>query len=122
MWLYEHLETVIGGIFLAGVAWHFVRRLAERRSYEALRADYGFALAAAQGTAELEARVQFAECHRALMNSGRPGWLTGLGGQASRTLKVCLAVLLVALFLKGPIEQGHREEAARPAAPTARER
>jgi hypothetical protein len=50
--------------------------------------------------------VRAQEFHRDFMRSWCPGWFEGFGRRVRTMLKLCAALTLLALFLKGPIERG----------------
>jgi len=116
MWFYENLESIVGGIFAAGVALHFLTRWRERQRYRELRRAYEHSV---RETRELDgapaAVVREAELYRAFMHSWLPGWFEGFGRCVRTWLKFCAAFTLLAFFLKGPIERGEEEYAKRQA-------
>lgn len=112
MCFYENLWTIIGAVFASGLALHFAARWRQRRRYRTLRRVYEEAVRGAREAAREPADVVRAvELHRALMNSYLPGWLEGFGRSLLSNVKVCAALTLLALFLKGPIERGEAEYA-----------
>jgi hypothetical protein len=106
MWVYENLEMCIGGIFVAGIAEHFLRRWRHRRRYQVLRQAFERAVRTVRATeGDPAAVVRCAELERDFMRAWWLGWSFGLGARARGMLKLCAALTLLAFILKGPIER-----------------
>jgi hypothetical protein len=119
LWFYENLEFIVFGIFVLGVALHFLVRQMERQNYLELRAAYEEAVREARDShGEPSAVVRRIELHRAFMHSWLPGWFDGFGRCLGRWLKVCAVFTLIAYFFKGPIMWGEEEYAKRGARAT----
>ena len=111
MFVYDHLEPLVGAVFVAGISSHFLARWRQRRRYVALRAACEDAVHVASLRAgDPVAMVRLQELHREFMRAWLPGWLDGLRRRVVITAKTCAVLTLVALFFKAPIE---RREAAR---------
>ena len=114
MWVYDNLEACIAGVFASGVAMHFAGRWQYRRRYLALRDAFEHAVRRVQATDQDPAAVvRCAELERDFMQARWLGWCPGLGARVRTMLKVCAALILLAFLLKGPIERGEAEQAAR---------
>jgi len=112
MWVYENLELVIGGVFVAGLGRHFAARWCDRRSYLALRRAYEEAVREVrEAGGDAAALVRGQELHREFMRAYFPTWFEGFGRRLRSTAKLCAALTLLAFFLKGPIERGEAEAA-----------
>ena len=111
MFVYDHLEPLVGAVFVAGISSHFLTRWRQRRRYVALRAACEDAVHVASLRAgDPVAMVRLQELHREFMRACLPGWLDGLGRRLAGTAKTCAVLMLVAFFFKAPIE---RREALR---------
>jgi hypothetical protein len=113
MFVYDHLEPLVGAVVVAGISSHFLARWRQRRRYVALRAACEDAVHVASLRAgDPVAMVRLQELHREFMRAWLPGWLDGLGRHLAGTAKTCAVLMLVAFFFKAPLE---RREAARQA-------
>ena len=111
MFVYDHLEPLVGAVFVAGISCHFLTRWRQRRRYAALRAAYESAVEDVHRLGgQPAAVVRWQELQREFMRAWLPGWLDGLGRRLAGTAKTCAVLMLVAFFFKAPIE---RREALR---------
>ena len=110
MFVYDNLELCLASVFAVGVLSHFAQRRRHRRRYLALRAACEMAVREVQESeAQPGAVVHWKELERELMRAYFPGYFVGLGRRVNTMLKLCAALALFALFLKGPIERGEAE-------------
>jgi hypothetical protein len=124
MWVYENLEFIIGGVFVAGLGGHFAARWRHRRGYATLRRAYENAVREVRDTGgDPAALVRGQELHREFMRACLPGWFDGFGHRLRMMAKLCAGLTLLAFLLKGPIEHGEataaRKAQARAAAANA---
>ena len=120
MFVYDHLEPLMGAVFVAGISSHFLTRWRQRRRYVALRAACEDAVHVASLRAgDPVAMVRLQELHREFMRAWLPGWLDGLGRRLAGTAKTCAVLMLVALLFKAPLERRASARNARAGAPAA---
>ncbi len=106
MWVYENLEMCIGGVFVAGIAEHFLRRWRHRQRYRILRQALERAVRTVRATeGDPAAVVRCAELERDFMRAWWLGWSFGLGARVRGLLKLCAALTLLAFILRAPIER-----------------
>jgi len=110
MWVYENLGTCLGGLFVAGVAEHFVRRWRHRRRYRVLREAYERAIRQAQATDQDPAAVvRCTELERDFMRAWWLPWSFGLGRRIRKMVMVCAGLTLLAFALRGPLERDEQQ-------------
>lgn len=104
MLVYDNLGSVVAGVFVAGVATHFLRRWRERRFYVDFRSAYEASVRRVQETnCAPAAVVRCKELEREFMRLSFPPWFWGLGRWVWAVVKVCVAAALLAFILAGAI-------------------
>jgi len=114
VWVYGNLEFVVLGLFITGIALHFLKRRGNRRRYLELRIAYEVAIRETRESGGAPpAIVREAELRRSFADARMPGWFDGFGRTVGRWVKYCTVATLLALFLRGPILRGEADYARR---------
>jgi hypothetical protein len=114
VWVYGNLEFVVLGLFITGIALHFLKRRGDRSSYLELRIAYEVAIRETRESGGAPpAIVREAELRRSFADARMPGWFDGFGRTLGRWVKYCTVATLLALFLRGPILRGEADYARR---------
>lgn len=114
VWVYGNLEFVVLGLFITGIALHFLKRRGDRSSYLELRIAYEVAIRETRESGGAPpAIVREAELRRSFADARMPGWFDGFGRTVGRWVKYCTVATLLALFLRGPILRGEADYARR---------
>jgi hypothetical protein len=114
VWVYGNLEFIVLGLFITGIALHFLKRRGDRSSYLELRIAYEVAIRETRESGGAPpAIVREAELQRSFADARMPGWFDGFGRTLGRWVKYCTVATLLALFLRGPILRGEADYARR---------
>lgn len=104
MFVYNNLGSIVAGVFVAGVAAHFLRRWRERQFYVDFRDAYEASVRRVHETnCAPAAIVRCKELEREFMRLSFPPWFWGFGRWVWAVAKVCAAVALVVAILVGAI-------------------